>query len=100
MNRNTSLKKQDVNTPQRPPPNQWTYLEVVVLIDVDGEDRAEDLLAHGDGARIGRLDHGGLHEVTLAVIRTATDQDLAALHLRLLDVAGAVEGTTEVQGRL
>lgn len=48
-----------------------------VIIDVDGHDRAEDLLNHGLGKRVGGEHDGGLDKVADRVVVLATGKDLA-----------------------
>ena len=62
-------------------------LKLVVLVDVDREDRAEDLLDHGHGAWVLGQDDGRLDVVALRVVARAADEDLSTGVLGLLDVA-------------
>ena len=57
-------------------------LKVSWVVDVDGEDRAKDLLCHGLCVGVGRLDDGGAHEPALAVIVAAARNDGAVIWLQ------------------
>ena len=68
-------------------------LEVGVLVDVDGDDGAEDLLDHGDGLGVRSDDDSRLDEVSLGRVRSAADKDLTAFLLGLLNkTSDLVEG--------
>lgn len=62
-----------------------SLVELVVVVGVDGDDRAEDLLDHGHRLGVLGLDDGRLDVVTGRVVTLTADQNLAALVLGLLD---------------
>lgn len=65
-------------------------LELVVLVDVDSQDGAKDLVDHGRRARVLGQDDGRLDEVTSRVVADAAGEHFAARLLGLLDVAEAL----------
>ena len=66
-------------------------LVLVVIIDKDGDDGSEDLLAHGFVLRGLGEDNGGLDEPSLALVAGAAEDDLCVgAFLGVVDVAHAI----------
>ena len=77
--------------------------QLVVRIDVHGDDGPEDLLDHGLIVRLLADDNGGLHEPALGIVAVAADHDLAvgaglgAVNIALAAIEGGLvdDGTQE-----
>jgi len=62
-------------------------LELVLIVDVDRQDRAKDLFAHGGVLGIVGFDDRGLNEVALRFVISAANQNLLTVGFGLIDVA-------------